>query len=1179
MAPPGHITGNTHSDPSTNPHIMSSACQKRAWSEDRFLLQDFQKKKKHALQKPSSYDDTYNSSHKDIPTHNGLTSPAGMTNNHGASNMGLDPAQLLNPRQYMTASRTNNVSGRSTPTTFPSRSSGPTSLDFQFSSPNEGYASNASTPPSFAYNGGLDLSHTPSPVNGFGGMIERMNNVQDRSTAPHPKRRKVETIDLDDSADEKVSSTFGNGSSGGMIGQYVKEKKEEAANSPSLSRANTVDLTEVGKLADFLDASILANNVAGDDDASEAKAIEDAQRQEICYGMIQGAKINCHSVPSPKPEHKSLQYGWWPAVKIVLNRRLGDVTNIIHAKDYTRSIVGTLDADTAMGLSPLLDSPRLQLRTDSRIPTRRMDGEQIGEPISKAFSLDLVLYGPRRSAKVVGRHLSQKQLWLRNPTRLDSGIKYENPQSLQGIRPQPIIRDREGALAASVPQQARTVEEIRNELEPDPRIVTELLKHQKQGLHFMMTKEQPRQLLSIGKTPNSFWQLRTNISGQQSYYNVITGQVHHQPPPETFGGILADMMGLGKTLSILSLVASTLDAAEEWSESQPVQPRPPTQKKGHGQSRFNVPTPTPLALTRISRNSRATLLVCPLTTITNWEEQIKTHIKPGTFSYYIYHGSNRIRDPQKLAQYDLVITTYGSVSTEVNQRHKGRAGPHPLEEIGWFRIVLDEAHMIREQSTLQFKAICRLQANRRWAVTGTPVQNKLDDLAALLAFIRLQPFDDKSKFTQYIVAPFKICDPEVVPKLRVLVDSITLRRLKDKIDLPPRKDQLVKLQFSPSEEKLYKSFERNAQDKVAVLASGRDKMVGGKSYIHILQSILRLRLISAHGRELLSDEDLALVQGMTEDSAIDLDSDDDDKPAIGETRAYEVLELMQETNVDKCFVCDKKLGAQEGSAEVESEKEDNILGYLTACFHLICPSCKPTWIAETGNSGVGPCPLCSSHIRLSLTELRKDKADVEHDTHHKTGKKSSCLENYSGPHTKTRALVEDLLRTKAQSEANPDEAPFKSVVFSAWTSHLDLIQLALGNNGITYTRLDGKMSRTARTAAMDSFRDDNSVHVILVSIMAGGLGLNLTAGSNVYVMEPQYNPAAEAQAVDRVHRLGQKRPVRTVRYIMANSIEEKMLELQEKKMKLASLSMDRGKAMDKAEAAKQKLMDLRSLFK
>ena len=189
--------------------------------------------------------------------------------------------------------------------------------------------------------------------------------------------------------------------------------------------------------------------------------------------------------------------------------------------------------------------------------------------------------------------------------------------------------------------------------------------------------------------------------------------------------------------------------------------------------------------------------------------------------------------------------------------------------------------------------------------------------------------------------------------------------------------------------------------------------------------------------------------------------------------------------------------------------------------------------------------------------------------------------NYSGPHTKTKALINDLLVNQQESELMPDEPPIKSVVFSGWTAHLDLIQLALSENGIKYTRLDGKMSRTARGAALDAFRDDPSIIVILVSITAGGLGLNLTTANKVYVMEPQYNPAAEAQAVDRVHRLGQKREVETVRYIMNDSFEEKMLELQDKKKKLASLSMDsEGRSrMDKTEAARKRLEDLRSLFK
>ncbi|KAK5018511.1 hypothetical protein LTR60_001472, partial [Cryomyces antarcticus] len=158
-------------------------------------------------------------------------------------------------------------------------------------------------------------------------------------------------------------------------------------------------------------------------------------------------------------------------------------------------------------------------------------------------------------------------------------------------------------------------------------------------------------------------------------------------------------------------------------------------------------------------------------------------------------------------------------------------------------------------------------------------------------------------------------------------------------------------------------------------------------------------------------------------------------------------------------------------------------------------------------------------------------------------------------------------------------APIKSVIFSGWTSHLDLIQIALEDHGIGFTRLDGTMRRPQRAAALTAFREDSNVTVILVSISAGGLGLNLTTGSKVYVMEPQYNPAAEAQAVDRVHRLGQTREVEITRYIMADSFEEKMLILQKKKRDLADLSMNRNVKLDKAESAKARLEELRSLFR
>ncbi|KAK5628369.1 hypothetical protein RRF57_004084 [Xylaria bambusicola] len=1076
-----------------------------------------------------------------------------------------NPAVLLNPRAFNGVVAPNN--GIQTP--FFNASGTSTPVEYSFDSPSSKFPD-------------LPMHQVPNPLtppNGFGNMIERMNNVEHRTfAAPQSKRRKLE---VDDGSETKPS--FGAGGSG-IISQHITEKRAESKQTAS-TQIETVDLTNGNEDGDIIE-------------------IQSPTEVEVCYGMVQDARLNCHIVPTPKPGAITMMGAThWPLVKIILKRRHGDETQRIYAYDYTKKIVGLVDPNTSAGLAPLLDAPRLQIRTKCGINSRRKEpGEEAGVAISKSYSLNMVLYGPRKAASTVGKYLSQKGVWLRKPFVYDNGIQYENPQEIEGPRPPPPPALRQQPAYPPPPQMVRSVEEIRSEvmgvfdsltksedlplMEPHPRVQTELLRHQKQGLYFMTLKEQPRQYAPNGKTPDSFWQLQQGHHGQRIYRNVITGHTHDKLPPETFGGILADMMGLGKTLSILSLVATTLDNAHDWSRKEPIQPQaPPPKKKGESSRPFHVPAPPPLQLTPLKQNGKATLLVCPLSTINNWEEQIKTHIKPGELKYYVYHGSNRIKDASLLADYDMVLTTYGSVASEVTARTKGKPGPWPLEEIGWFRIVLDEAHMIREQATLQFKAICRLQASRRWAVTGTPVQNKLDDLAALLAFLRLKPFDEKGKFTQYITAPFKMCDPEIVPKLRVLVDSVTLRRLKDKIDLPERTDHLIRLDFSPNERKLYQLFEQNAQDKVQVLAAGREKMVGGKVYIHILQSILRLRLICAHGRDLLNDSDLEIVQGMTADSAIDIDSDDEDtKPMIAESRCYEAFALMEETNNDLCISCKRRIGSND-AADIASEKEEeDIIGHMTACFHLLCPNCIKVWKREVDGKESGSCLFCSSYIRYQCNEIRKSKLQIEHEGHHPTKREikdrsKDGYTGYSGPHTKTTALIQDLLESEAKSKAKPDERPFKSVVFSAWTSHLDLIEIALEKVGIHYTRLDGKMSRPARGAAMTAFREDDSVHVILVSISAGGLGLNLVTGNTVYMMEPQYNPAAEAQAIDRVHRLGQKRPVRTVRYIMRNSIEEKMLALQEKKMKLASLSMDRNRVMDKAEAAKQKLMDLRDLFK
>ncbi|OIW32178.1 hypothetical protein CONLIGDRAFT_652963 [Coniochaeta ligniaria NRRL 30616] len=1113
------------------------------------------------------------------------------------SNPSSQPNALLNPKGHNSAlPRTQSSAQISRPRATPNGFGNQVAFQFASASDSNLHALHGQGLP-YHYQNPATISQ-PVQTNGLGTFVERMNNVHDRSDVPQPKRRKtVAEGDIPDPNAPKGGFHFG---SGGILGQYVKDEQQKDPDKPRTGTVDTVDLTSAD---------------ADDDVIMLQKPAEPTKDEEVCIGMIEGAMINCHKVPAPRPTMQAIfGEGYWPQVKVVLRRLQNEPTTRIQVYDFTREVFGLVDVKTSNGLAGLLDSA-LQIRTDCRIPPRRKQpDEAVGQSISRQYKFELMVYSPRKWAKQIGRHLASRGIKLVSPTRVFPGTQVYNPHSEAVLQqtPRPTV-PADGSYQHSTPV-VRTAEEMRSEImgvfdslaksddlpqsEPADCVQTPLLKHQKQALWFMLHREQGDESPAGDSHGiiNSSWKRRRGPNGQDTFYNIITGQTQREAPPPTRGGILADMMGLGKTLSILSLVTSTRDTAAEFETLPPVQPETQEKKQSNHHRSFELPKAQQHPLTRLSRNGKGTLLICPLSTISNWEEQMKQHIKPGTISYHIYHGQNRIRNVDLLSQFDLVVTTYGSVSSECSSRFSGKKGPFPLEEIGWYRIVLDEAHMIREQNTLQFRAVCRLQANRRWAVTGTPVQNRLDDLAALLAFLRLKPFDDKSKFVQHIVTPFKNADPEIVPKLRVLVDTITLRRQKDKIDLPPRTDELIRLDFTNEEKRIYDLFAQNAQDRVQVLTgSGNDKILGGKTYIHILQSILRLRLICAHGKELLSPDDLSLLQGMTADDAIDLDSDDDDqKPALEEHKAYELLDLMRETNNDNCIKCNRKLGVKDDN-ESESEAKDDILGYMTPCFHAYCPRCVDSFRDDVAgldrhSNAYGHCPVCQIHVRFTVVQLRAGRADAQHESmpHGKgpvkaEGGKIIKPDNYAGPHTKTRALLHDLIAHKKMGEEKPDEPPYKSVVFSGWTSHLDLIQLALEQAGITYTRLDGKMSRTARGYALDAFRDDPNVQVILVSITAGGVGLNLTTANSVYVMEPQFNPAAEAQAIDRVHRLGQKREVRTVRYIMKDSFEEKMLELQDKKMKLASLSMDgrgdKDKVMDRTEAARNRLLEIRSLFK
>lgn len=134
-----------------------------------------------------------------------------------------------------------------------------------------------------------------------------------------------------------------------------------------------------------------------------------------------------------------------------------------------------------------------------------------------------------------------------------------------------------------------------------------------------------------------------------------------------------------------------------------------------------------------------------------------------------------------------------------------------------------------------------------------------------------------------------------------------------------------------------------------------------------------------------------------------------------------------------------------------------------------------------------------------------------------------------------------------------------SVVFSSWTKTFDIIQPQLWAKSIRCVRLDGTLSTNGRANVLRVFRTEPGIRVLLATISCGGIGLDLTAASRAYIMEPQWNPMSESQALDRIYRLGQLSEVTTTRYIMRESWEEQVRNLQRKKQALADLALDGGR--------------------
>ncbi|KAJ9643218.1 hypothetical protein H2204_002114 [Knufia peltigerae] len=992
-------------------------------------------------------------------------------------------------------------------------------------------------------------SHTPGLNRQHSGprsLLEAVHGVESR--VDHP-RKKVKPSPSSESTESKKALSYAHHPSSGIVGGYMRPDPEKSAENTLKS---LVDLT---------------NDDDGDeDDDIEIVSSRTVDDEEVCYGHF-STNVHAHRIPKPKNISTFQGDKEWPVMKCTLLRTRSNDT-IIEVSDPWGVVFGKVNADFAAALAPVLDGLP-GVRTQARLINRRKKpNEWPHVECSEFLKMVVNVYGRRRDVAKIGRHFGQHNFWFRPPMAPEPGIPIVNPHQKKDLLPQ--ITRKTGHTP--ILSDARTLEEATEAVsklfdsfahagsaleESDPPssvITTPLLSHQKQALTFMLRHEKARTFGTDESDNSSLWRRVTTKIGATVYREVVSGISVKDEPDQVFGGLLADVMGLGKTLEALSLIASTLDEAMEFSKEKIVR------------DDQNV----------LLANTQATLIVCPTSTVKNWEDQIAAHMDSDAVSYYVYHGPNRERNPYKLSKFDIIIATYGVVASEFSGR--GATGVTPLKQLKWFRIILDEAHTIREHKAQQSQAIYSLEAERRWCLTGTPIQNRLDDLGSLTRFLRLYPYDTPTRFNQYIRGPAQAGDPSFLKALRVFVDSFTLRRLRDQIDLPERKDFVDLLDFSPEERQLHDFFKEIAHVQIQELAHMKQKSSGVQH--HVLRGIMTLRLICAHGRDLLKEKDLEKLKGISKSEAIDLD---DYMPStISRQTAYESLNLMTEAELDLCRRCERRI------TEIEFEDEQGIRCYVLPCFDLICAECfaadKSTFDTRPDKEPV-TCPYCSKEIAAQYVGFSGSTAQEIYaapDDNIAQDEDEATAHTYHGPHTKTKALLQDIAVMQKDSEPleAAGEPPLKCVVFSEFTSHLDLIEIALRDHGHSFVRIDGKMSLNNRKKAMDALASDDSVTILLASIKAAGQGLNLTAASRAFIMEPMWNPAAEAQAVDRIYRIGQKRPVLVKRYQMKDSIERKIVELQKRKQQLADVSLNQNhKQLSKKEVREQHMKEILALFK
>ncbi|KAH6996387.1 SNF2 family N-terminal domain-containing protein [Ilyonectria sp. MPI-CAGE-AT-0026] len=502
----------------------------------------------------------------------------------------------------------------------------------------------------------------------------------------------------------------------------------------------------------------------------------------------------------------------------------------------------------------------------------------------------------------------------------------------------------------------------------------------------------------------------------------------------------------------------------------------------------------------------STLIVAPVSVMSNWEQQIQRHVQADQLpSVFIYHGDKRATT-KELMKYDVVITSYGKLSRE---REDGVSKVLLSPSIEWRRVVLDEGHTIRNARTKAALAACDLKAKSRWVLTGTPIINSVKDLHSLVKFLHITGgIEQLEIFNAKITRRLGSNDRSAQILLQALMQDLCLRRKKDMkfvdLKLPEKKEFIHRIQFRPDEKHKYDALLSEAR---GVLQEYQANSAAGQKgrFQNVLERLLRLRQTCNHW-------------------------------TLCKQRINDILKLLEDQDV--VALNDKNRGLLQEALRLYIEtQEDCAICYdtptspvITICSHVFCSGCITRAIEIQGKCPMCRNPLSTESLLEPAPETAGDEAP-EFDSETQSSKTEAMLQ-----------IVQATLRNDGS----------KVILFSQWTSFLNILQSQLNAAGIKYTRIDGSMKADHRDRAIDALDNDPETRVMLASLAVCSVGLNLVSADTVILSDSWWAPAIEDQAIDRVHRLGQTRPTTVWRLVMEGSVEERVLDIQQEKRELVT---------------------------